>query len=79
MATVRCAKCGGALKQRADDNEQVVLERLKVYQRNTFPLVEYYGKRPTYCRIDGNKEFDDVAAALRAAVEGLRKSGGAGL
>src|SRR5439155_17323297 len=32
MATVRCVRCGGRLKQRTDDNEAVVLERLKVYR-----------------------------------------------
>ena len=30
-----CAKCGGRLVQRADDNEAIVLERLKVYHRQT--------------------------------------------
>ena len=46
-----CASCGGRLVQRADDNEAVVLERLKVYQRQTKPLVEYYRARPTF-RVD---------------------------
>ena len=36
--------------QRADDNEAVVLERLKVYRRDTQPLVEYYRTRPTFRR-----------------------------
>ena len=39
--------------QRADDNEAVVLERLKVYQRDTQPLVEYYRARPTFRSVDG--------------------------
>src|SRR3954471_8365095 len=39
-----CGRCGGRLVQRADDNEATVLERLKVYRRDTKPLVEYYSK-----------------------------------
>lgn len=75
MATARCKKCGGGLKQRADDNEAVVLERLKVYQRNTLPLVEYYEPRPTFQSVDGLQGFEDVAAALAAAVEAARNGG----
>ena len=34
--------------QRADDDEAVVLERLKVYRGRPEPLVEYYRVRPTF-------------------------------
>jgi adenylate kinase len=44
----RCAKCGGRLTHRADDNEPVIRERLKVYMRDTQPLVDYYRQRPTF-------------------------------
>ena len=43
-----CGSCGGHLKHRRDDNEAVVLERLKVYHRQTRPIVEFYGTRPTF-------------------------------
>jgi adenylate kinase len=65
----RCSKCGGALKQRADDTEAVVLERLRVYQRNTKPLVEYYERRRTFCAIDGTLGPADVARAIATAVD----------
>src|SRR4030095_1198290 len=38
-----CARCGGRLRQRADDNEAVVRERLSVYRRDTQPLIDFYG------------------------------------
>jgi adenylate kinase len=37
-----CDKCGGALYQRADDNEEVIKNRLQVYANQTKPLVEYF-------------------------------------
>lgn len=37
-----CDKCGGEIYQRDDDREDVVRDRLKVYQKNTAPLIEYY-------------------------------------
>ena len=64
-----CVKCGGRLVQRADDNQAVVLERLKVYHRMSEPLVEYYKIRPTFRSIDGAQAPDRVAADLVAAIE----------
>jgi adenylate kinase len=67
--TRRCAKCGGALVQRTDDNVEVVLERLKVYHRQTEPLVEYYRHRPTFRSVNGAERPDHVAVSLKAAVD----------
>jgi adenylate kinase len=67
-----CHDCGGPLVPRADDREQVVLNRLKVYREQTEPLVAYYGTRRTYCRIDGARLPDDVTADVITAVESQR-------
>jgi adenylate kinase len=69
-----CAKCGGALIPRRDDGEEVVRERLRVYARDTQPLVEFYRTRPTFRSVDGDQTADAVAADLAAAVA---SSGGA--
>jgi adenylate kinase len=68
----RCHDCGGPLVPRADDREQVVVNRLKVYRSQTEPLVRYYGDRRTYCRIDGARLPDYVTADIIAAVESHR-------
>src|SRR5207302_3187504 len=65
---VACARCGGKLVQRTDDDETVVLERLKVYHRQSEPLVEYYRVRPTFRSIDGAQAPDQVAADLASAI-----------
>jgi adenylate kinase len=69
---MRCSRCGGPLKQRADDNEAVVRERLKVYEKNTAPLVNYYRGRPTFRAVNGAQHPDRVAAALVEAVEAAK-------
>jgi adenylate kinase len=63
-----CAKCGGQLVQRRDDNVEIVRERLRVYDRDTQPLVEFYQARPTFRSVDGDQTPDAVAADLAAAV-----------
>jgi adenylate kinase len=69
IATARCARCGGRLKQRTDDDDAVVRERLKVYRRDTQPLVDYYQVRPTFRAVNGAQSPDRVAADLAEAVE----------
>jgi adenylate kinase len=64
----RCQRCGGRLKQRTDDNQAIVLERLKTYHRQSEPLVEYYRVRPTFRSVNGAQSPDRVAADLAAAI-----------
>ena len=66
-----CSRCGGRLTQRTDDSNVVVLERFKIYQRATKPLVDFYHVRPTFRSINGAQTADSVAADLAAAIEGL--------
>ena len=74
IETMRCRKCGGPLKQRADDNEAVVRERLKVYHANTAPLVNYYRERPTFRAVDGAQKPERVADALVDAVDAAKSA-----
>jgi adenylate kinase len=83
-ATGTCGNCGGTLVQRSDDNQDVVIERLKVYEKQTFPLVQYYQGRPTFRVVNGAQspekvafEMDTVledAAAVGATSGGVRQS-----
>jgi adenylate kinase len=81
-AAAACSRCGGRLVQRADDNQAVVIERLKVYHHQSEPLVEYYRVRPTFRSIDGAQSPDRVAADLVAAIDaagnGAARTGGRG-
>jgi adenylate kinase len=70
--TTVCGKCGGSLVTRVDDGVDIVRERLKVYLRQTKPLVDYYSTRSTFRPIDGNQPADVVTAAVDAALESAR-------
>lgn len=63
-----CDKCGGELYQRDDDNEATVGSRLKVYDGQTKPLIEYYDKQAKLRRIHGVGDmgaiFDRITAVL---------------
>jgi len=69
-----CSNCGGTMVPRVDDAEDVVRKRMEVYRRQTEPLVEYYGKRATFRRVNGDQLADEVTSAIVAAVDNvLRK------
>jgi adenylate kinase len=63
----RCANCGGPLVPRADDGENTVRDRLKVW-RETQPMIEFYKSRPTYRVVNGADSPERVREALSAAV-----------
>ncbi len=67
--TTACGKCGASLVTRVDDGIDIVRERLKVYLRQTKPLVDYYSARPSFRAIDGNQAPDVVTAAVDEALE----------
>ena len=63
-----CTRCGGALIQRPDDRPEVVRERLRVFMRDTQPLIEYYRRCSTFRSVDGDQTESAVAADIAAAV-----------
>ena len=63
-----CDRCGGALKQRADDQPDTVRTRLEVYEKETAPLVAYYRRNGVLHDIDAEGTPDAVYAAIEKAV-----------
>jgi adenylate kinase len=64
-----CKKCGGVLVQRTDDNREIVLERLKIYQQSTHPVLEFYRERSTFRVVDGAQPPEVVARALDSMID----------
>jgi adenylate kinase len=67
---------GEPLIQRDDDKEETVRKRLDVYQRQTRPLVDYYGQwaaagdahAPRYARISGTGSVEDITSRVMGAL-----------
>lgn len=53
---------------RADDNEEVLRNRLTVYAQQTAPLVAYYSDKGLLKAVDGMASVDEVTAAIKAAL-----------
>jgi adenylate kinase len=68
-----CTKAGGQLIQRADDNEQTIGNRLRVYREQTQPVVEHYRRLRLLKTVQGEGSVEEIYAQLKQAL-GLARS-----
>ena len=59
-----CDACGAKLFQRPDDKEDTIEKRLKVYEEQTAPLIDYYKKKNLLREVSGDKDVDELNAEL---------------
>jgi adenylate kinase len=59
-----CDNDGGMLVQRADDNEEAIRIRLKAYEKDTLPLIDYYQRRNALRQVDGTGDPEAIAERL---------------
>jgi adenylate kinase len=69
-----CDECGGELIQRADDNEETVTNRLKVYESQTAPLIAFYEDRGKLEVVGATGGIDNVLAQLEDALAPFARS-----
>ncbi len=65
----RCDNDGGPLIHRADDREEVIVERLAAYQEQTRPLVDYYRSQGVLVDVDGMQPPTTVTAKVLEILE----------
>jgi len=69
-----CEKCGGTLVRRKDDEPDAVRNRLRVYDAQTAPVIEWYRAHGTpVLEIDAVGELDAVERRALDALEGARR------
>lgn len=67
-----CAKCGSKLYQRDDDKEDVVRERLRVYDAQTKPLIDFYAQRGLLRTVDGSGGVQATFGLVCKVIDGDR-------
>lgn len=55
---------------RADDNENTIRNRMKVFRDQTFPLLKYYEERGLLVTLKGTGEIEDIYARIDGALTG---------
>lgn len=62
----RAAESG---ETRADDNAEVLKNRLDVYREHTAPVSDYYAKTGVLQAVDGMQSIDEVSEAINAILD----------
>jgi len=62
-----CDRCGSVLVQREDDREATVRTRLRVYNEQTAPLLDYYRSRGRLARVAGEGSIESIRGEIRRA------------
>jgi adenylate kinase len=57
------------LEGRADDNEETIRTRMKVYEDQTKPLLDYYGQKGLVAPVNGQQTIEDVHKDLVKVIE----------
>lgn len=55
-----CDVCGNALRIRSDDDEEIIKNRLKIYHKETEPLISFFERKDLLSRIDASKSVEET-------------------
>ena len=64
-----CDFCGASLVQRKDDREEVISKRLREYEAQTLPLVDYYRRQQRLRELNGELPPEQVTAETVSLIE----------
>ena len=64
-----CDVCANEVVQRADDREEIVRERLRVYTTQTLPLLDFYRESGLLFEVDATGTPEEVSARIAGALE----------
>jgi len=68
----RCDACGGRLRHRADDNEETIGNRLRVYESQTLPVINYYKEQGLLRTVQGVGEIPHIFKAMCKVLDDVK-------
>ena len=66
-----CDKCSRKLLQREDDKPNIIKKRIKVYKKETKPVIDFYRKKKILITING---FNNIKEILKEIISMLNKN-----
>lgn len=61
----KCNVCGTDLIHRSDDQEDIIMNRLRIYNQETKPIVDFYHEKGVLYQINGAGEIHDIFARIK--------------
>ncbi len=66
-----CDYCSSPLYQRPDDNEETVINRMKLFHEVTSPVLNFFKERGKLHVVDASQDFDNIRAEIRSIIESV--------
>ncbi len=68
----KCDECGGSLHHRTDDSEDIIEQRLQIFETLTQPLSDYYKHKSVLHILEAHGDVNEVTKRVKSALRGLR-------
>jgi adenylate kinase len=65
-----CDRCGHQLMHRSDDREELIQGRIRTYQGETYPLMDFYREEGVYRKANGMRSIGEVTKDILAILDG---------
>jgi adenylate kinase len=65
----KCDVCGTTLIHRADDQEEIILDRLAIYNQTTAPILKFYEKQGILHKIKGDGGIHEIFSQINEILE----------
>lgn len=63
----------GTLSHRSDDTQETILKRLKIYDNETRPIIDYYKRTNRYNSVESVNSIEDTFAEIVRLIDGVVK------
>ena len=67
----QCDECGGNLRERVDDNEEIITNRYRQYEAITVPVIDYYRDLDKIRVVQGIGDVSDIFAAVCGVIDAI--------
>jgi adenylate kinase len=67
-----CDNCGSELHHRKDDRPGSIKNRIRLYNQETMPIIEYYSKMGIVHRVEGLGDINDVFAKIEKKLDKIK-------
>jgi adenylate kinase len=68
LETWTCGACGGQVRRRADDTDEAVTRRLRLYDDQTRPLLDWFARRDQLLLVEGVGTSEEVFSRMLAGL-----------
>ncbi|MFA5033358.1 MAG: nucleoside monophosphate kinase [bacterium] len=68
-----CDDCKTELFQRKDDKTEVIQNRIEVYKKETFPLIDFYNKKTVLDEINAADKIENIRSKIKCLINKITK------